>query len=350
MKSNKILNLLKWILPIWSLLLFSCLKEDTPIKLPENQRLSQQYIGRDGTGGVYDYEYYFDFSENKAYEVPLAAYDLAFETNPSAVNIRLNTGKYMFAWRTDSTRLESTFDIQQGVWVTDAPGGSIDSLALKDWFDVKTKQTNGFVYIIDRGTLYHTKRSERYRKLTIESVNDKQYTIRYGALDATNYQEFIIPKDTTYTLTYFSFENGGKVVKVAPPKANWDIVFTNYIHIFNDQTPEFKNYLVRGVLSNHLYRTLSTGIENQFDQFPSFDAFSYKDIDLLVSKGKGLSAKANAIGYDWKKFDLQGNYVLAKNNYYLVKDAEGKIYKLRFYDFYSKDGKKGFPQFEFDQL
>lgn len=320
------------------------------MKLPENQRLSQQYIGRDGTGGVYDYEYYFDFSENKVFEVPLAAYDLAFETNPRAVNVRLNTGKFMFAWRSDSTNFGATFDINQGHWETDAPSGFVDSLALKDWFDLNTKQSNGHVYILDRGSLFHTKKSERYRKLMIESVDDKQYVIRYGALDASTYQEIIIPKDTTYTLSYFSFEGGGKVVTVAPPKEKWDVVFTNYIHLFNDQLPEFKHYLVRGVLSNHLNRTLSTGIENQFDQLPTFDAYTYQDIPKLEAKDKGLTAKANGIGYNWKFFDLQGNYVLSKKSYYLVQDAENNIYKLRFYDFYSKDGKKGFPQLEFDRL
>ena len=59
----------------------------------------------------------------------------------------------------------------------------------------------------------------------------------------------------------------------------------------------------------------------------------------------------DVIGYDWKDFSLQTNtFTIFSDKIYLIKDASGNLFKLRFIDFYDDNGIKGSPAFEFMRL
>ena len=59
--------------------------------------------------------------------------------------------------------------------------------------------------------------------------------------------------------------------------------------------------------------------------------------------------RRDAMGFEWKIYDFgQGRYLTRKYVNYIFKTNETlpKYYKLRFIDFYSKQGIKGSPRFE----
>jgi len=164
--------------------------------------------------------------------------------------------------------------------------------------------------------------------------------LHWAELDNSNEDSLLIPaSDTSFNFSFFSFKNGGDIVSIEPPKTSWDIVFTQYLRIFNvsgDTIP----YLVTGVLLN------PWKVEATADSSIAFDALDFSRISQFE-----FSNDRNLIGYDWKKysFDL-GQYAVNPDKIYVVRDPEGIYYKLHFIDFYDPNGNKGNPQFEFQKL
>ena len=57
------------------------------------------------------------------------------------------------------------------------------------------------------------------------------------------------------------------------------------------------------------------------------------------------------IGYDWKYYNLDAAlYTIEPGLAYVIRDRDGFYYKLRFIDFYSEAGEKGYPKFEYVRL
>ena len=53
----------------------------------------------------------------------------------------------------------------------------------------------------------------------------------------------------------------------------------------------------------------------------------------------------------WKEFNFETNLYSVKDNInFVIRDFEGKYYKMRFIDFYNSQGLKGYPKFELEEL
>jgi len=54
---------------------------------------------------------------------------------------------------------------------------------------------------------------------------------------------------------------------------------------------------------------------------------------------------------NWKEFNFETNLYSVKDNInFVIRDFEGKYYKMRFIDFYNSQGLKGYPKFELEEL
>jgi len=57
------------------------------------------------------------------------------------------------------------------------------------------------------------------------------------------------------------------------------------------------------------------------------------------------------IGYEWKYYNFDAAlYTIEPGLAYVIRDRDGFYYKLRFIDFYSEGGEKGYPKFEYVRL
>jgi hypothetical protein len=260
-------------------------------------------------------------------------WDLGFETSETGCHVFLNGSKSMFALKTGKTDFGAvgvTDTIGQwGNMKWDSYTGSADSTAIGDWWVLKP------VYVIDRG-FNELGLHLGYAKMQVLDVSKEGYTIEVGTLGGNDAEVITILKDTLYSLAYISL-TGNKQVIVAPPKADWDIAFTQYTHIFYDEQPPVP-YLVTGCLLNR-YGTLAYA--DTTHQFPAFD-FSFIRADLLTTD-------ISSIGYNWKVFDGT-QYAISSRNCYVVRTAAGVYYKLRFTGFYNISGEKGNPKWEYQQL
>lgn len=306
-------------------ILGSCFKKEIPVERPTSgAETSQVEIGSD-----YANQIYYDLETNSILrQNNREVWDLAFEAGDNGFHVLLNSSKIMAAAlssETDITALTSDAGLTYG-W--DYPSGDWDSIAMKDW------QVLGKVYAIDMG-LSTTGLNLGKKKLKIVSVSDTEYQIQFADLTSTSIQTATIPKSATAGFTYFTMSGSGSVVDLEPDKEVWDLLFTNYCHVFDGHTP----YSVVGILSNRY------GVKLQEVTIPFADL---KHSDILESN---FVDRLNVIGYDWKAYNFDtGTYAISSNRTFVVKTINGRYFKMRFIDFYDDNGVKGAPKFELQEL
>ncbi|MBI1182983.1 T9SS type A sorting domain-containing protein [bacterium] len=155
-------------------------------------------------------------------------------------------------------------------------------------------------------------------KLIIESLANSTYTFKYALLDGSNEKTGILKKGD-FTGKNFGYYNlsAQSEVDLEPASNEWDLLFTKYMTQIPTGPSSFMDYPVVGVLANagtHAYKIYPVETESYTDYSP---AQGYSPI--------------NAIGYDWKKFDMNTmQYVIRDSLVYLVKTQSNEIWKVVF--------------------
>ncbi|MCS6823207.1 MAG: hypothetical protein NZ529_02840 [Cytophagaceae bacterium] len=310
------------------LLLTSCMKEELPVPRHEPGNVKTATVNMESN---YKWQIFYSLKKNTIVSQNLkTAWDIAFETSPQGYRIILNTSKAMFAAMTSHTELNTINDTagfsSNKRW--DAPSGNLDSTAIGNW------KTHNHVYIIDRG-INEMGIHLGFVKLKVESVNAEKYVIRFAFLNQPTEHIKEIFKDSSCNFSYFSFDESGKQLIIEPHKNDWDILFTQYIHVFYNPTIP---YLVTGCLTNR------ARISTARDESNPFEKITYQNISQY-----SFSSDINVIGYNWKTY-TSGTYITDQKKNYIIKTSEGIFYKLRFIDFLNSAGIKGNPMWEYQEL
>jgi heme-binding HmuY-like protein len=310
------------------LLMCSCKKDELPVPAHDPGNVITAAVDMEAN---YKWQFYYDLKTNTVVGQNIkTVWDLGFETSPDGFRVILNTSKAMFAKNAGSSGFSLITDTI-GFAATkkwDEASGNPDSTAIGDW------RTTNNTYIIDRG-FNETGVHQGFRKIQFQSVDAEKYMVRFANMNGTGETVLQINKDSIYNFTFLSFTTNNVLI-VEPPKASWDLVFTQYTHIFYDG--EVTPYLVTGCLLNR-YNT-----KTKMDSTTSFITIGFSDIENYT-----LSESINTIGYTWKEF-TGGIYVTLSQMNYIIKDNEGFYYKLHFIDFYNTSGVKGNPKWEYQQL
>lgn len=335
----------KAVLYIMVLLAFaSCEKEESPMVLPPPGDLTKVVadIGTDYSKAVY-----ISLAKNTQQTRNWKDWDVAFEASETGAYVYLNEGKYMFACHTGSSDF-ATADSTGKEWRLDNDALEDDSTAVGKWW---VNATSSDVMVIDRGRIFYVggAAAQRFKKLKIEHVNASEYVISFCDYGSSNPVSFTVTKDSDHSLMYFTFDGGGRMVDMAPPKDDWDFVLTRYAHIYYGEPINslYRNYLVNGGLNNKWndvtgMRMIKDVTENYlpFEQVTSNDAGTHT-----------FSTAANTIGFEWKMVDTNtGTYTMVPDIYYILKDKNGFYYKIRFVDFYDDNGNRGYITLEYQRL
>lgn len=315
----------KWIFIALLPIVSACFKKELPVQKPVSDATTSQVV----IGSDYANQIYYDLETNTIIrQNNREVWDLAFEAGENGFHVLLNESRVMGAAisaETDITALTSDAGL---TYTWDYHTGNLDSTAIGDW------QSLGKVYAIDLGTSL-TGINMGKKKLKIISVSTTEYEIQFADLDGTSIQTYTVPKSTTAGFTYFSMTGSGSLKDVEPDKGTWDLLFTNYCHVFDAHTP----YSVVGVLSNRY------GVKVQEVSIPFADL---KHSDIVEAN---FEDRINVIGYDWKVYDFDtGIYSVKSNRTFIVKTVNGRYFKMRFIDFYDDGGVKGAPKFELQEL
>jgi hypothetical protein len=168
--------------------------------------------------------------------------------------------------------------------------------------------------------------------------------LKYCSLKGTDSKIAEVIKNPAVNYSYLSFKESPAVFDQEPPKEKWDLLFTQYTTLLFTDQGEAYPYLVTGLLTNPYM------VEVAEDTISDFNTITLNQAKIL-----SYANKRDIIGYDWK--DVVGDvttgnvsYVMRPKVLYVIRDTEGRYFKLRFVGFYSKTGEKGFPAFEFAEL
>jgi len=310
-----------------SLILLSCEKEEIAILPHQAGDVTENSVE---LFSDYRQQLFFDLKTNTMVKSNLKTdWDLAFENGVNGTHIFINTAKSMSIAK--STGLfESKTDTVGLSWTWESSNGHIDSTAFEGW-------TTSDLFIINYGYSYDGTH-QGFGKLKIVEVTALSWTIAYSGLTEISPNQLTLPKNSDYNSSFFTFQSGGSEVSIEPPKAEWDLCFTQYTHIFHgtQSTP----YLVSGTTLNRYLVEASEDFDTEFTQINYESILTYP-----------TSYIKDIIGYDWKNFNFSsGKYTVNPAMNFIIKSTEGIYYKLHFIDFYNETGDKGYPKFEFQNL
>lgn len=311
-----------------AVLLFSCEKSEIPIQPHDMGEILSNQINMQSD---YRKQIFYSLNNNIAIKENIKTdWDLGFESSTEGWRIILNTSTYSSVSKTTNSNFEESISINNLSWQWENPTGIIEGTAIGD------HRNENAIYIINRG--YQINGNEAgYKKFMIESTNNEYYIIKYSNLDNTNSNTIQITKDNSKNFQYLSFNNN-EIINIEPNKEEWDLLFTQYTHLYND--PDLPpSYLVTGVLTNYLNDVLVSK-----DTINTFEDIDYSKIESYT-----FSNKQNEIGYDWKMY-TDNEYVINTNLTYIIKDVSNRYFKMRFIDFYNSYGEKGYPSFEIQEL
>jgi len=321
MKRNKLIYIV--------FLLFSCEKTEIPIEPHNMGEIESNQINMQSD---YRNQIFYNLNNNIAIKENLKTdWDLAFESSSEGWRILLNTSTFSRVSKVTNSNFEDPISTSNLLWQWENPIGIQEGTAIGDYRNENT------IYVINRGVDIDGNQAG-YKKIMIDSVNNEYYIITYANLDNTNTNTVQVQKDNSKNFQYFSF-NTNTLIDIEPSKEEWDLIFTQYTHLYND--PELPpSYLVTGVLTNYLNNVLVAK-----DTVNTFEDINYTTVESYI-----FSNNQNEIGYDWKTYAGSDGYIINSHITYIIKDISNRYFKLRFVDFYNSNGEKGYPSFEIQEL
>ena len=335
-------NLIYYVaLLVLSISLSSCFQE---IDTVPQEKQTKSVITSEGS--IYGSVTFFKIYENTTAQVssmPLGTWDLvfqsAFEGDIVLVNYTVSartikTGTSNFS-EVDKNTVNELFDSDDWMFNDPAYSNNIDSTALKDWESEE-------VYLVYRGSTSLSQ--EAYYKIQFISKTPETYTFRYAHVESLAAIEATVSRTLGFANVYFSFEDNA-LVSHEPLLNEWDFYFAPYFGWFETLTPgEYSPYNVTGAMVNN---------EGGVRVCQVFDGtIEYDDIDLAMAEGLEYTDWKGAIGSTWKNIPSTENpvYTMDADKKYVIKLLDGNYYKMRFLDFYSTEGEKGYPSFEINLI
>lgn len=181
--------------------------------------------------------------------------------------------------------------------------------------------------------------------------SNEGYKIKYKDLASANpHSEYIVSKNPDYSLNFFSLKSGKEVI-IQPKRKNWDIGFT----VFTNEVFYTPGGLSAGsyVYADFVINNITDGVGSYQVDVPSgtnadqyYSNFKTSDIDA----SKFIFNDQRAIGDHWRTVTGNNGAQVYGDRFYIIKDAEGFFFKLRFNKMMNTKGERGYPQFEYEIL
>lgn len=192
--------------------------------------------------------------------------------------------------------------------------------------NISATDADNKVYLINRGTGsgYELEKVRIMRK-------GNGYTLQYAPINSGTYKTLDIAKNSNYNFVYASF-NTDNTVQVEPAKASWDIEWTLTTYKATATIPYlFSDFVLINFVNGVQAAEVLTATV-------SYDNFSESHLPAVT-----FSSNRDAIAGKWR--NTTGTVGVKTDRFYVVKDAAGNVYKLKFISFTTADGgTRGYPQ------
>ncbi len=291
-----------------------------------------------GTGGSAAVNSVFvDFSANTQTSVLRSGWDLGFyngtdfrvilnNTNAASV-VAVNKTDINQVSASDVTAASLELGFGKGTFsIFDDVNGDLTKTAIPA---VSATDADNKVYVINRaGGSGTTSAVTDFYKIRVLRTSIGGYTLQYAKLNETTFKTITIAKNTSYNFNYVSFDTGA--VNVEPTKDHWDIQWTYSIYYTGTTPYAFADL----VFTNYLGNVSSAEV---LTSTVSYDAYSTANVATTT-----FSTARDVISSNWRA--TTGTIGVKTDRFYVVKDASGNVYKVKFISFTTNDGgTRGYP-------
>lgn len=371
------------LLSVFALAIASCSKNDdkpspdvpNPNEKPQPESVSEGGVFKPSVGGPNEpNQVFIDLSAKKESTAKRDSWDFGFYCGDDFRVILNNTVK-MAAKQLETTNIDEVqtedpsvsvgFNTFANLGYVDSPWGELKSAQNTKGrqtaiAEVSASEADNKVYLVNMGFAVGTTPPEKgavkldgdtrgWKKVRItRSGND--YVIHYANLNDTTHKSITIKKDPAYNFVFVSL-NQEKIVDVQPEKTKWDISFTGLTNYTAMGPGKEITYYFADMVINNLYggvrvhKVIATEANKRDAEYEAFNKSKANEIDFNDSK----LAHQLGIGSSWRKAGPQGT-VVSDNVFYIIKDANGNLYKLKFLAITNDNGERGYPVFEYALL
>jgi len=300
---------------------------------------------------------YVDLSGETATDVARDSWDLGFYSGDSFRVVingslamaakQLETSDITAVVEEDGTVAVGTFQASNMAYV-DSPTGSLDTTAFGN---IATSEATAKVYIVNLGLSVPTGTvgagsantagpSRGWKKVKVWQ-NGNGYTLQYADLNATSAATIEIAKDAEYNHVFFNLTSGA-TVQAEPQKANWDLKFSTFTNeVFDGANSAGAYFYADFVLTNTKAGVSAVKVQGDRAAYTAFNKAAFNAGNYTFSTDQ------RTIGAEWRDVFTR---VVFDNVFFLVKDGDGNIYKVKFISMVSATGERGFPVFEYELL
>ena len=294
-----------------------------------------------GAGGASAVNSVFvDLSANEQTDIARASWDLGFYNGDDFRVILNNTtsASTVMVNKTDINAVSASdiniADLQLGFGkgtfsIFDDVNGDLTKTAIAQ---VSASDTANKVYVINRvgGSGITAAAEDLYKVRILRATNG--YTLQYAKLNETTYKTLTITKDASYNFSYASFDTGA--VSVEPAKDHWDLEWTYSIYYTSTIPYAFSDL----VLTNYLGGVQAAEV---MTSTVTYDAYAEANIASTT-----FSTSRNTISSVWRA--TTGTVGVFTDRFFVIKDAAGNVYKLKFVSFTTQDGgTRGYPVIQY---
>lgn len=303
---------------------------------------------------------YVDLSAQTQTAISRDKWDLGFYSGDD-FRVLINGSLYMAAAELDATDIDAvteedvadlktevavgTFDAANIAYV-DAPNGDLSGTAIDE---ISAEASENKVYLLNLGSEVGTDVPEvgsvdiaddprGWMKIRILRA-ENGYTLQYAPLDSDSHKEVTITKDPAYNFQYFSLVNEEEVM-AQPATGEWDLLFT----VFTNEYPGAGSYGYSDfVVTNRLDDVEAYQVETETITYAEFTS---ENVDTTL-----FEEDQRSIGSTWRNAGGPNSSPSLKEDvFFIVKDADDNLYKLKFTSLFDKNGVRGYPSFEYTLL
>lgn len=205
--------------------------------------------------------------------------------------------------------------------------------------NVSATDADNKVYIVNPSGGSHTSVLSLDNLLKIRILRKGNgYTLQYAKLKETTFKTLDLTKDAANNFVFIAFDDSAKVVNVEPSKAKWDFVWTWSVYYGLMGTAPYPYGFSDVVFVNNLGGAQAAQVATTTVAYAD-----YKESNIAATTFK---AERNVIGSDWRSTSPATG--VKTDRFYVIKDAAGNVYKLRFISMGAGDaGKRGEPVLEY---
>lgn len=322
----------------------SCEKENT--MLPSRQFSDGKVVTLNGGAGGANAvnSVYIGFVADRQDTVKRAAWDLGFYcgtdfrviiNNTTAASAKATTKTDLAAITTaDTAGFADELMLGNGFGTMDIIDNVDGDLTKTVFSPVSANDADNKVYIISPSNGFISAAKDWYKVRVIR--NGGGYRVQFAKLSETTIKTIDVSKDAAYNFRYISFDNN-QIVPVEPEKETWDIHWAVTTYQFTPDLPF--------TFSDFVYINYLAGVQAAEVLTSTVSYADYSDANIATTT---FSNSKTAIGSRWRATTPVASAGVKTDRFYVIKDALGNVYKLKFISFTSTDGGvRGKPVIEY---